>query len=53
MVDVVLVVAVTVFWFEVVLRGSFIRFCDEPQHVVCTLALGLFISTISRRSSRR
>jgi ABC-2 type transport system permease protein len=48
MVDVVLVVAVAVFWFEIPLRGSFfllLLMC--LLYVVCTLALGLFISTIS------
>ena len=48
MVDVVLVVAVAVFWFEVPLRGSFallLAMC--LLYVICTLALGLFISTIS------
>ncbi len=41
MVDVVLVVAVAVFWFEVPLRGSF---CAAARmsllYVLCTLALG-------------
>jgi ABC-2 type transport system permease protein len=48
MVDVLLVVAVAVFWFEVPLRGSFallLAMC--VIYVLCTLALGLFISTIS------
>jgi ABC-2 type transport system permease protein len=48
MVDVVLVVAVAVFWFEVPLRGSFaLLLAMSLVYVVCTLALGLFISTIS------
>lgn len=48
MVDVVLVVAVAVFWFEIPLRGSFtllLAMC--LLYVLCTLSLGLFISTIS------
>jgi ABC-2 type transport system permease protein len=48
MVDVVLVVAVAVFWFEVPLRGSFSLLLGMSLiYVMCTLALGLFISTIS------
>ena len=48
MVDVVLVVAVAVFWFEVPLRGSFaLLLAMSLLYVLCTLALGLFISTIS------
>jgi ABC-2 type transport system permease protein len=42
------VVAVAVFWFEVPLRGSFVLlFSMSIVYVLCTLALGLFISTIS------
>ena len=48
LVDVLLVVAVAVFWFEVPLRGSFVLlFAMSLLYVFCTLALGLFISTIS------
>ena len=48
MIDVVLVVAVAVFWFEVPLRGSFLLLLGMSLlYVLCTLALGLFISTIS------
>jgi ABC-2 type transport system permease protein len=48
LVDVVLVVAVAVLWFEVPLRGSFaLLFAMSLLYVLCTLALGLFISTIS------
>ena len=48
MVDVLLVVAVAVFWFQVPLRGSFLLLLAMCLlYVVCTLALGLFISTIS------
>ncbi len=48
LVDVVLVVAVAVLWFEVPLRGSLaLLFGMSLLYVLCTLALGLFISTIS------
>jgi len=48
MVDVVLVVAVAVFWFEVPLRGSFVLLLAMSLlYVFCTLSLGLLISTIS------
>jgi ABC-2 type transport system permease protein len=48
MIDVLLVTAVAVFWFEVPLRGSFwLLLVLSLLYVLCTLALGLFISTIS------
>jgi ABC-2 type transport system permease protein len=48
LVDVLLVVAVAVFWFEIPLRGSFLLlFALSLVYVLGTLALGLFISTIS------
>ena len=48
MIDVLLVVAVAVFWFEIPLRGSFVLLLGMSLlYVLCTLALGLFISTIS------
>jgi ABC-2 type transport system permease protein len=48
LVDVLLVVAVAVYWFEVPLRGSILLlFAMSIVYVFCTLALGLFISTIS------
>jgi ABC-2 type transport system permease protein len=48
MVDVLLVVAVAVFWFEIPLRGSFtLLLALSLLYVLCTLSLGLFISTIS------
>jgi drug efflux transport system permease protein len=48
MLDVLLVVAVAVFWFEIPLRGSFTLLLGMSLlYVLCTLALGLFISTIS------
>ena len=47
-IDVLLVTAVAVFWFEVPLRGSFwLLLALSLVYVLCTLALGLFISTIS------
>lgn len=47
-VDVFLVVAVAVFWFEIPLRGSFVLLLTmSVVYVLCTLGLGLFISTIS------
>lgn len=48
MIDALLVTAVAVFWFEVPFRGSFpLLLGTSLLYVVCTLALGLFISTIS------
>jgi ABC-2 type transport system permease protein len=48
LIDVLLVVAVAVLWFDVPLRGSFaLLFAMSLLYVLCTLALGLFISTIS------
>ncbi len=48
LIDVLLVMAVAVFWFEVPLRGSFsLLLAMSLLYVLCTLALGLFISTIS------
>ena len=47
-VDVLLVVAVAVFWFEIPLRGSFtLLLALTVLYVICTLALGLLISTVS------
>jgi ABC-2 type transport system permease protein len=47
-IDVLLVTAVAVFWFEVPLRGSFmLLLAMSLLYVVCTLGLGLLISTIS------
>ena len=46
--DILLVTAVAVFWFEVPLRGSFwLLLAISLLYVLCTLALGLLISTIS------
>jgi ABC-2 type transport system permease protein len=48
MIDVFLVVAVAVLWFEVPLRGSFVLLMAiSLLYVLCTLSLGLFVSTIS------
>jgi ABC-2 type transport system permease protein len=48
MIDVLLVVAVAVGWFQVPLRGSFVLLLAMCfLYVFSTLALGLFISTIS------
>ena len=48
MLDVFLVIAVAVFWFEVPLRGSFfLLIALSVLYVLCTLALGLFVSTTS------
>jgi ABC-2 type transport system permease protein len=48
LVDVLLVSAVAIFWFEIPLRGSFLLlFAMSLLYVLCTLALGLFISTVS------
>jgi ABC-2 type transport system permease protein len=48
MIDVLLVTAVAVFWFEVPFRGSFLLLlATSLLYVVCTLALGLLISTVS------
>jgi len=48
LIDVLLVCAVAVFWFEVPLRGSVALLLGMSLvYVLCTLGLGLFISTIS------
>jgi ABC-2 type transport system permease protein len=48
LIDVLLVTAVAVFWFDVPLRGSFgLLFAMSLVYVFCTLSLGLLISTIS------
>ena len=47
-IDVLLVIAVAVFWFEVPLLGSpVLLLAASAVYVLCTLSLGLFISTIS------
>jgi ABC-2 type transport system permease protein len=46
--DVLLVTAVTVFWFEVPFRGSLgTLLIASVAYLLCTLGLGLFVSTIS------
>jgi ABC-2 type transport system permease protein len=48
LIDVLLVTAVAVFWFKVPLRGSFaLLFGMSLLYVLCTLSLGLLISTVS------
>ena len=48
LIDVLLVLTVTVLWFEVPLRGSIALLLGMSLiYVLCTLGLGLFISTIS------
>jgi ABC-2 type transport system permease protein len=48
LIDVVLVLAVAVFWFEVPLRGSvWLLFLMTFVYLLTTLGLGLFVSTIS------
>jgi ABC-2 type transport system permease protein len=47
-VDVLLVVSVAVFWFEVPLKGSLLTLLGgSAAYLLCTLGLGLFVSTIS------
>jgi ABC-2 type transport system permease protein len=47
-IDVFLVVAIAVFWFQVPLRGSFLLlFVMSMVYLLSTLGLGLFVSTIS------
>jgi ABC-2 type transport system permease protein len=47
-IDVVLVVTVALWWFEVPLRGSFLLlFVMSVAYLMTTLGLGLFVSTIS------
>jgi drug efflux transport system permease protein len=48
MIDVLLVLAVTVFWFEVPLRGSvLLLLAMSAVYLMTTLGLGLFVSTVS------
>jgi drug efflux transport system permease protein len=48
LVDVFLVTAVAIFWFEIPLRGSLLLLLGTSLlYLLCTLGLGLFISTIS------
>jgi ABC-2 type transport system permease protein len=53
MFDILLVTAVAVFWFEVPLRGSLaLLLATTLLYVLCTLALGLFVSTISNNQQQ-
>lgn len=48
LIDVVLVLSVAIFWFEVPMRGSYVLlFALTLVFLVSTLGLGLFVSTIS------
>ncbi len=48
MIDVLLVLAVAVYWFEVPLRGSVLLLLGASVvYLLCTFGLGLFVSTIS------
>ena len=48
-IDVILVLIVAIYWFEVPLRGSVsLLFAMCLVYLVCTLGLGLFVSTISQ-----
>ena len=48
MIDVVLVLVVAIYWFEVPMRGSFgLLFVMSLVYLLTTLGLGLFVSTIS------
>jgi ABC-2 type transport system permease protein len=47
-IDVLLVMTLAVFWFEVPLRGSVaLLLAGSMVYLLCTLGLGLFVSTIS------
>ena len=47
-VDVLLVMAVAIYWFEVPMRGSVaLLLAGSMIYLLCTLGLGLFVSTIS------
>jgi ABC-2 type transport system permease protein len=46
--DVILVLVVAIYWFEVPMRGSLaLLFGMSVLYLLCTLGLGLFVSTIS------
>jgi ABC-2 type transport system permease protein len=48
LIDVVLVLAVAIFWFEIPMRGSLLLlFALTTVYLLTTLGLGLFISTVS------
>jgi len=53
MVDVVLVMGIAVFWFEVPLRGSpALLLAMSAVYLLCTLGIGLFVSTISNNQQQ-
>ena len=53
MVDVILVVSLAVLWFQIPLRGSFpLLFGLSLVYLLCTLSLGLFVSTISNNQQQ-
>jgi ABC-2 type transport system permease protein len=48
LIDVVLVLSVAIFWFDVPMRGSYVLlFAMTLVYLVTTLGLGLFVSTVS------
>jgi ABC-2 type transport system permease protein len=52
-VDVILVVSLAVLWFQIPLRGSFpLLFGLSLVYLLCTLSLGLFVSTISNNQQQ-
>jgi ABC-2 type transport system permease protein len=52
-IDVILVVSVAVLWFEIPLRGSFpLLFGLSLVYLLCTLGLGLLVSTISHNQQQ-
>jgi ABC-2 type transport system permease protein len=52
-VDVILVVSLAVLWFQIPLRGSFpLLFGLSLVYLLCTLSLGLFVSTVSHNQQQ-
>jgi len=52
-IDVFLVVAVAVLWFEIPLRGSFpLLFGLSVVYLLCTLGLGLLVSTVAQNQQQ-
>lgn len=52
-IDVLLVVAIAVLWFQIPLRGSFpLLFGLSLVYLLCTLGLGLFVSTVSKNQQQ-
>ena len=53
MIDVILVVSLAVLWFEIPLRGSFpLLFGLSLVYLLCTLSLGLLVSTLSNNQQQ-